>query len=325
MAFIGIFLANILLLVLFVLTAVSLIFFIISMVLFFKFAKSKDVQKKASKTAAIVTLIISLVLFFPVLVVGAWAVIYYEKDEAEKSSYIASIENKAIVKGDEWLNGFEYKGKNLVPVDIFRNAENYNNQGVFKNLNEDGAVVEKGTTFYHIIYDVDNDSGYKIYYVWHESLINREAYTRTFVDKNEYDSILDYYNNKCDYKLSAYWESAPQDIKDKDKDGIYNLDLNAICDKKEFIQLAHEVLDGNNSTASDQDPIEGYDNYMSLTIKSEDKVCDIKLVISTKGDEMNLYLNKLKVEDEIVQEHKDLLLALINNSQKEILQHANEE
>ena len=325
MAFMGIFLVSILLVVLFVLSVISLIFFIISMVLFFKSARSKDVQKKSSKTAAIVTLIISVVLFLPVLGALVWAEISFEKDEEEKIAYIDSIENKAVVNGDEWLNGFEYKGKNLVPVDILRNSKNFYTGGQVKNLNEDGAVVENGTTSYHNIYEVDNDSGYKIYYVWHETLPNRESYTRTFVDKNEYDAVLDYYNNKASYTLGAYWESAPQDIKDKDKDGIYNLDLNTICDKKEFMQLVHEALDGNNSTASDQDPIEGYDNYMKLTVKSKDKVCEIDLVISTKGDEMNLYLNELKIEDEIVQKYKDFLLDLINDSQKEILQHANDE
>ena len=43
------------------------------------------------------------------------------------------------------------------------------------------------------LYEINNNSGFPIYYVWVESFSNGEHFSTIFVDVNNYDQILDYY------------------------------------------------------------------------------------------------------------------------------------
>lgn len=44
------------------------------------------------------------------------------------------------------------------------------------------------------------------------------------------------------------------------------------------------------------------------------------IAIKTKDNEMKLYLNEYEVEEKIIEKHKDMLLSLINDTQKELLE-----
>ncbi len=221
------------------------------------------------------------------------------------------------MKEDEWKNGFEYNGKKLIPVNIFINSDNYKNIDSLKNLNQIGALVINNTNNYYSLYEIDNDSGYKIYYVWVESFANGKYYSRTFVDENEYDLILKYDNNS-DLKIRTLWESAPQDTKLRNSWKILNLDINN--NRDELMQLSHEVLDDTSNNKLGGTPLKNYDDCMEFEIMSADKVFTIDLIIYTKDDEMKLNLNEYEVEENIVEKYKDMLLSLMNNSQKELLQ-----
>lgn len=319
MSFIGILFSNILLMFILGSTLIAFVFFIISMILFSKTKKSESGKKKnMKKTSAIITLVISIIMFFPLLItIFVLSINSKIQDEKEKA-VIESIENKVIVTEDEWKEGFEYNDKNLVPVNIFMNSDNYKNNGLFKNLNKIGALVIENTNNYYNLYEIDNDSGYKIYYVWVESFANGEHYSRTFVDENEYDLVLEYYNT-CDFKISTLWKSAPQDTELRNNWKSLNLDINN--NRDELIQLSHEVLDDISNNKLGGIPLENYDECMEFEIKSTDKVFTIDLIIYTKDDEMKLDLNGYEVEDKIVQKYKEMLQSLINNTQKELISY----
>lgn len=318
MAFLGILLADILLVFILGTTFVALVFFIISMILFSKTKKTQEIKKKMS---AIVTLVISIILFLPAIIsIAVLSMTSIIQDTKEKQ-VIESIENKVIVKRDEWKNGFEYDGKNLVPIHIFMNSDNYKSRGSFKNLNKIGALVIEHTNRYYSLYELDNDSGYKIYFVWVESFAGGEYYSRTFVDKNEYDAVLEYYNT-TNLKVSAMWKSAPEYT--NLRNAWTSLDLNIDDKRDELIKLSHEVLDDVSEKKMVSTSTENYDECMMFQIKSTDKVFTIDLVIYTKDDEMKLYLNGYEVEEKITLKYKDMLRSLTNDAQKELLQSAKE-
>ena len=322
MAFIGILFANILLMFILGMAFIALVLFIISMILF---SKNKKLQKEGTtnikKTGAIVTLVISIILFLP-LVISILAISINSKiQDIKEKQIIESIENKVIVKRDEWKNGFEYDGKNLIPVNIFMNSDNYKNNGSFKNLNKIGALVIEDTNISYSLYELDNDSGYKIYFVWVETFAGGEYYSRTFVDKNEYDSVLKYYNT-ANLKVSALWKTAPESTK---LSNVWkSLNLNITDSRNELIQLSHEVLDDVSDKKVMSTSYQNYDECIKFQIKSTDKVFTVDLVIYTRDNEMKVYLNKYEVEDKIVQKHKEMLLSLINSSQKELLKNTKE-
>lgn len=230
---------------------------------------------------------------------------------------IESIENKVIVKKDEWKKGFEYDGKKLIPVNIFINSDNYKSGGAFKNLNKVGALVVEKTNSYYSLYELDNESGYKIYYVWVESFKGGEYYSRTFVAEKDYDAVLNYYNTAY-LKVSALWKTAPKDTKLSNM--WTDLDLNISDKKDELIELSNEVLgDVSNKYQTSTSSNEYYDNSMKFKIKSNDRVFTIELSIYTKNNDMKLYLNQYEVEEKIIEKYKDILFSLINDSQKELL------
>lgn len=322
MAFIGILFVNILLIFILGMAFIALVLFIISMILFSKNKKTqKEGKKNTQKTGAIVTLVISIILFLPLIISIFVVSINSKNQDTKEKQIIESIENKVIVKKDEWKNGFEYDGKNLVPVNIFINSDNYKNNGSFKNLNKIGALVIENTNSYYSLYELDNDSGYKIYFVWVETFVGEEYYSRTFVDKNEYDSVLNYYNT-ANLKVSALWKSAPEDTKLANL--WESLNLNIDDNRDELIKLSHEVLDDVSGKKVVSTSAENYDECMEFQIKSADKVFAIHLVIYTKDNEMKLYLNEYEVENKIAQSHKEMLLSLINDAQKELSQGTKE-
>lgn len=315
MAFIGILFANIFVFAILGMAFIGIILFIISMILFSKNKKAQKEGTKKKKIGAIVTLVISIILFFP-LVFGIFVVsIDSNIQDRKEKRIIESIENKVIVERDEWRNGFVYNDKNLVPINIFINSDNYNINGSFKNLNKVGALVIDGTNTYYNLYEIDNDSGYKIYFVWIKTFVGGDYYSRTFVDKNEYDSVLEYYNNKANLKVSALWKTAPQDthLSNAWKD----LKLNINNNRDEIIELSHEVLDDPNrykSTTSSTN----YDECIDFEIKSDDKVFTLDLNIYIIDDKIKLDLNDYEVADEVIEKHKTMLLFLINNAKKEL-------
>ena len=89
-----------------------------------------------------------IILFLP-LVISILAISINSKiQDIKEKQIIESIENKVIVKRDEWKNGFEYDGKNLIPVNIFMNSDNYKNNGSFKNLNK--LIVSMSTLYINL-------------------------------------------------------------------------------------------------------------------------------------------------------------------------------
>lgn len=314
MAFIGVLLVMILMGAILLSTLAAIVLFIVSMVLFLKNRK-KDVKKRS----AIITLIISIVLFLPMIIAISSSSIYSYVQDKKEREFIASIENKVIVEEDEWKKGFKYKDINLVPVNLLMNSYNYRN-----NLNEIGALVIDNTNIYYNLYELDNDSGYKIYYVWVHTFTGGGYYSRTFVDENDYDSVLEYYNNS-NLNISVLWRSAPQYT--KLSNSFESLNLNTEDIRDDLLQLSHEVLDDISNKNRVNTLSENYDDSMEFIIDSDDSVFTVDLVIytkGTKGKEIKLYLNEYEVEEKIVEKHRGLLLYLINESQSELLKIADE-
>ena len=207
----------------------------------------------------------------------------------------------------------------LIALVLFINSDNYDYDD---NLTGIGALVIENTNNYHSLYELANDSGYKIYYVHVSEFVGEEYYSRTFVDENDYDSVLEYYNT-CHLKVSALWRTAPEETKLNNIGK--SLDLNIDDNRDELIELSHEVLDDiSNKKQGNSSFKDYYDNGMEFRIKSSDNVFTIHLVIYTKQNEMKLYLNDYEAEEKIVEKHRDMLLYLMDESQKELLNKVDE-
>ncbi len=271
----------------------------------------------SKKRNAKVILGISLLLLIPLGITILGVVIAAQKENRESRERLELIENKFSLPKNEWREGFVYADKTLVPVPIFMNSCNYYSD----NLVYLGAAVIENSYDYYSFYKIDNDSGYDIYYVSFADFSYREYFSRTFVDENDYAAVLGYYS-ASDLSVSAFWESAPENVGPKYVRTRLDLDINDRRD--EWIQLCHEVLDDVSGRKQSVTLYrDGYD-CMSFQIKSDDGVFTVDLYTYTKNDEITLYLNKYEVEDEIVEKYEEMLFSLIGETQAELLQKAAE-
>lgn len=292
------------------------------------FFVSISIRRFKERNAKII-LVISLLLLIPLGVTILGAVIAVQREHREIRERLELIENKFSVPKLEWREGFAYGDKTLVPVSIFVNAKNYHPVGESKNLEYLGAVIIGNSYNYYSFYKIDNNSGYDIYYVDYDfgdfenfaDFVHGGIFSTTFVDKNDYDAVLDYYG-ASDLSASVNWVSAPEDVSRKYAGAGLDLIINARRD--EWFRLCHEVLDDVSDRKRPVMPDrDGYD-YMIFNIKSDDGVFAVDLNIYAKDGEIILYLNRYKVKDEIVEKYKEMLLSLIGDTQAEILQNAAE-
>lgn len=302
---------------------IGFILFVISIILFLRKKKPQQGGKnKNGKIAAMVLLVISLVFQIPLGISIAAITIGAEKQKVKEKEEFEAIEDKVYAQKEEWKSGFDYDGKSLVPVSILINSENYRSSGKNKNLEKIGTLVMDGSyNNYYSIYQITNDSGFDLYYVWVESFAGGVYYSRTFVDEDDYDAVLEYYVTS-DLSLSACWKSAPENT------GLRNLWVKSDLDIDEkqdaLIQLSHEVLDDvSDKKQTINSSEEGYDCIL-LRIESGDGVFRLDFEIYTKDEEMLVWLNGYKVESKIVEKYKEMLLSLVNDVQTELLQKANE-
>ena len=315
MAGISVIVVSLLLMFILVASFIGFILFLVSMILFLKKKKvQSDGKIKSRKKIAIIILIISLIFQIPLTITVSAVVVASVVQKQEEKEKIEAIENKVYAQKNEWKKGFDYNGRHLVPVNLFINSDNYHSHGDSKNLEPVGALVFKKSYNYYNLYEIDNDSGYKIYYVWVESFAGGEYYSRTFVDEKDYDAVLDYYET-ADFSVSALWNFAPENS------GLRNtwkeLDLNIHDKRDELIKMSHEVLD-DVSDKKQTNPFLNY-NGISFKIKSNDKVFAIDLWIYMNGNELIVYLNDYKVEDETVEEYKEMLFDLLDDAKSELL------
>ena len=301
---------------------IGFILFVTSIILFLRRKKPQQGGKnKNGKIAATVLLIISLVFQIPLGISIAAITISSERQKVKEKEEFEAIEDKVYAQKEEWKSGFEYEGKRLVPVSILINSDNYRSSGKNKNLEKIGTLVMDGSyNDYYSIYQITNNSGFEIYYVWVETFAGGVYYSRTFVDKADYDEVLEYYATS-DLSLSACWKSAPENT------GLRNQwvksDLSIDEKRDELMQLAHEVLDDvSDKKQTINTSEEGYDCIL-LKIESGDGVFRLDLEIYTKDEEMLIWLNGYKVDNKIVEKYKEMLFSLINDVQAELLQQAN--
>lgn len=303
MAGISILLANLWLGIILISTLIAFVLFIVSFILF--------LRKKKKQKIAIVLAVLGFVFLLPLGITLTAGLIFSGKENAERRQYIDSIENKIYVREDEWKEGFTYDGKELVPVNILMNDDRF-------ELAYLGALVIEKSDRYYSFYQVENDSGYEIYYVKVTTFVGGEYYSRTFVDKKDYDAVLDYYNNS-ELAVSALWTTM--------SDAILNrtwkrLELHLDDRREELLTLSHEVLDDISDKKVCNTSRRGYDENLFLRLQSDDGVYRVELCIYASGGEMVLFLNEYEVESEIVEKYKDMLFALIQDVQTELLEIA---
>lgn len=322
MAGISILLINFLAFIVLGASFIGFILFITSIILFLKKKKPQQGGKhKNGKIAATVILIISLVFQIPLVISIAAITIGAERQKVKEKEEFEAIEDKVYAQKEEWKSGFDYDGKSLVPVSILINSENYRSSGKNKNLEIIGTLVMDGSyNNYYSIYQITNDSGYDIYYVWVETFAGGVYYSRTFVNEADYDAVLEYYDTS-DLSLSACWKSAP------DNTGLRNqwvkTDLNIDEKQDELMQLTHKVLDDvTDKKQTINTSEEGYDCIL-LRLESGDGVFRLDIEIYTKDKEMMVWLNGYKVESEITEKYKEMLSSLVNDAQTELLQQTN--
>lgn len=294
----------------------ALVLLVISLVLFLTRKKAKGGGKsRVKKGFAVALLVIGCLLLLPLGITTCGIVMAAGKSNIEKMQTVESIENKIYVQSDEWKDGFDYEGKELVPVNLFMNDDRYFSYGENQNLEKIGALVTEDFTHYWF-YQVENNSGYEIYYVNVESFAGGVYYARTFVDKEDYDAVLDYYGNAA-LVVRALWKSAPADT------GLRNswetVDLNPEDRREELFGLFHAVLDDVSDRRRVNTTREGYDECTKLEILSEDGILKVDLCVYTRGKEVVLYLNEYEVESEIVEMYKEMLLSLTKDAQTDLL------
>lgn len=301
---------------------IGFILFVISIILFLRNKKPQQGGKnKNRKIIATVLLVISIVFQIPLGISIAVITIGSDRQKVKEKEEFEAIEDKVYAQKEEWKSGFDYDGKRLVPVSILINSDNYRSSGKNKNLEKIGTLVMDGSyNNYYSIYQITNDSGFEIYYVWVETFAGGVYYSRTFVDIADYAAVLEYYVTSG-LSLSACWKTAPENM------GIRNQwiksDLNIDEKQDELMQLTHAVLDDvSDKKQTINTSEEGYDCIL-LKIESGDGVFRLDLEIYTKDEEMTVWLNGYKVESEIVTKYNDMLLALINDAQTCLLQQAN--
>ncbi len=298
---------------------IGFILFVISIILFLKKKKpQQDGKNKNRKIIATVFLVTGIVFQIPLGISIAAITIGSGMQKTKEKEEFEAIENKVYTQKEEWKSGFDYEGKRLVPVGILINSDNYRSSGKNKNLEKIGTLVMEGSyNNYYSLYQITNDSGYDLYYVWVESFAGGVYYSRTFVSIDDYSAVLEYYATS-DLSLSACWKSAPENT------GIRNQwiksDLNIDEKQDELMQLTHEVLDDvSDKKQTTNTSEEGYD-CLVLKLESGDGVFRLDLEIYTKDEEMMVWLNGYKVESEIVEKYKEMLFSLVNDAQTEILQ-----
>lgn len=292
-------------------TIAGVVLFIISIILFQKATNSQyNGKSEPGRRKAAVTLGISLLLLLPLAVLILGSVIGSRVEDARKRETFEAIEVKVPVQEGEWKKGFEYDGKTLVPVNFLMNPG--------KDLEYIGALVTEDSYDYHSFHQLINESGYPLYYVHVSSFVGGEYYSRTFVDKNDYDAVMDYYCSS-DLSISAFWETAPENSGFSLRHKWKTLDININNRQDEFISLFHEVLDDVSDKRQKNTYMgEEYDCIL-YNIRSDDRVFSVDLCVNTKGDELFLYVNDFKVEDEIVEKYKEMLLSLISDTKAELL------
>lgn len=293
--------------------AIALVLLVISMVLF---AVSKRHARSAGyKVGAVVTLIFGILAAAPPVVMGILCLVGSVVDEGKKAKEIAAIENKAVVSGDEWREGFEYNGDQLVPVSIFMNSDSYKHYGDNQNLYEIGAVVQKYSNDYYSLYELVSDSDYPIYYVWVEGFAGGEYYSRTFVKREEYDSVLDFYST-CPLAVKARWSTAPAGTELSNRWVQVKTDITEY--RQALMQLADDVLSDVSGKYRVLESVpEGYDE-IAFRIQSEDGVFRLDLTVGTGEDGRILYMNEYRVSDETVEEYEKLLDALVETAEGEL-------
>ena len=294
----------------------ALVLLVISLVLFLPQKKTGSSGKSRVKKGFAVALLVSgCLILLPAGITACGVAMAAGRDNVEKIQTAESIENKIYVQSGEWRDGFAYEGKELVPVNLFMNDDRYFSNGKNQNLEKIGALVMEDFTYYWF-YEVENNSGYDIYYVNVESFAGGFYYSRTFVDKEDYDAVLDYYSNAA-LVVRALWKSAPADT------GLRNnwetVDLNPQEKQEELFGSFHAVLDDVSDRRRVNTTREGYDECTKLEILSEDGILKVDLCVYTRGEEVVLYLNEYEVESEIVETYREMLLSLTEDVQTKLL------
>lgn len=286
----------------------GVVLFILAMVLFRK-AKSPHHNGKVSdgKRKAAVILVISLLLLLPLVIFIISLAIGSRVEKVRKREAFEAIEIKVTVQED-WKKGFEYDGKTLVPVNFLMNPS--------KELEYIGALVTGDSYDFHSFYHLINESGFPLYYVHVSGFAYGEYFSRTFVDEDDYDAVMDYYCNS-ELSVSALWKTAPENSSLGHE--WKNVDLNINDQRDEFVSLFHEVLDDVSDKR--QESTSAGDEYdcVLYNIKSRDGVFSVDLCVNTKDDELLLYVNDYKVEDEIAERYKEMLLSFVRDTKAELL------
>ena len=285
MAGISIIIANLLLFLLTILTVVGLIFLILS------FIMKKKNNSKLKKIFSIIGLIFEIPLLLMILISNVHGYKYNKSKENE----IKKMQNKIYVNENTWNKGFEFENKELVPISLLYNSANYSQ---YNNLKQVGTIVYKHSVSYNHLYEVKNNSNHTIYYVWEESGDPKQKYTRTFVEKDYYDEIINYYKN-TDYIISILIKNIWQSVDYDDQNQI-----------KRIIEIADNTLNNYDYKKESLDDIAGGETY-NYNLYSTDKSLLIEMKIYKKNNKIFLYINDFRVDDEVVNKNIDLMNSLM--------------
>lgn len=283
-----------------------------------RYAPNTAIQRR-KKTQSIIAFLIGLAFINPYGSIRGEMIFTELEKECSDLVWIISIKDKAYVYENEWRDGFELNGKKFVPLKI---RDNYQ-YDTFDDINDGGVLMIKKSLSYHVLRDLKNDSCYHIYHIYLER-IERHSST-TFVAEDDYDSIMEYYEN-ADLEVTALWETAPENTQLRNM----NTKLDLKIDNDEWMQLTHEMLDDTSKNESFTNISTGEgrqysDEVMEFTVNSPDNIIATTLNVYIKDDKMDLIFNGYVLNDEIIEEHKDMFMSLIDDSQKELLQKSQTE
>lgn len=183
MAFMGLFIAG-----LFLIGAIfGFLFLIIGIIFDIVCIVRKKKQKRNRKVLIVFTVIFNVlgVLMFVVPVGGL--ILFGKISVWKEEKRLENIQYKVYVNDNEWTDGFEYKGMNLVEIGFIQAPKK-------EMLTEEGVVIRENGGDPLYIRSVDNEGGFDIY--------NVERFGRNYCDSKQYDDIYKYYHSPDNLKTS---------------------------------------------------------------------------------------------------------------------------
>lgn len=305
MAFIGLFILNIILFLVVISTTISFFLFVTAIIILLINKKNKN-NKKQHKVAFNVILIFSILFLIPLFLTTFGFISIDTRITREKQEEINKLENKIYIKENTIKESIIYNNNKLVPIYLFSNTKTFNKKYIQDNLIEVANLVIKEKKDYSKLYKIPNNSNYNIYYIGNfNSQIDLDS--RIYAEEKNINKIINYYSN-TEFKIDALWLTAPSYLNINNK--IINTNIN-YKDNKKIVELSKEVFNDSKNNKKEEYIDDNGKDEIIINLYTEDNIYEINLEIYIKDNSYELYLNDYKVEEKLKNKYKEVIYNLV--------------